>query len=201
MLVYAVETAKKSKLFDEVIVSTEDDEIKKIASEAGAAVMHRSDDLATDQSSVDQVCVDVMKQLADQNKKPNSFCVIYPTAAFLESEDLIGSEKKLDQSDVVMGVSAYPIHPYKALEEKDGRLKPVFPVENNRKSQTYPHWVASNGTFYWCKTAPFLDKPDFYPDKLSGYELPLDRSVDIDTPEDYAWAQHLMTIKTGKKSC
>lgn len=197
MLSYPIDVAKQSGLFDEVIVSTEDAEIKEIASAAGANVMDRSEDLATDQSTADQVCIDVLKQLEN---KPDLFCMIYPTAIFIQADDLVRSEQQIKDGDVVMAVSSYPIHPYKALENKDGFLKPVYPVENDQKSQTYPNWVASNGTFYWAHTDKFLNNPTFFPDALVGYELPFNRGLDIDEPEDYERACELMGGKT-KAAC
>jgi N-acylneuraminate cytidylyltransferase len=194
MLVHPAQAAKQSGLFDRVIVSTEDDEIKKIATGFDIEVMDRPDELATDAATGAEVCVHVLEQL---DEKPDVFCLIYSTAVFIQSQDLIESEKMISGADVVMGVSAYPIHPYKALEQKDGFLKPVFPRENDQKSQTYPHWVASNGTFYWARTDSFLKDPTFFPDRLAGYELPPQRGVDIDTRQDYELACGLMTGKVG----
>jgi len=205
MLKYPIATAQESKIFDDIIVSTEDSEIKEIAEKTGVSVMTRSSELATDESTVDQVCLDILKQLQTQNKLPDFFCAIYPTAIFIEAHDLIESAKIITQTqehDVIMGVSGYPIHPYKALQNENGTLKPVFPKQNDQKSQTYPHWVASNGTFYWARNSHFLKNPTFFPDRLTGHEISFDKGIDIDTPEDYEQACTIMAAKQkGGKQC
>ena len=197
MLGHSVKTAIASGLFEDVLVSTEDEEIQLVAKSAGATVLERDNHLATDQATVAQVCADVLKTLSAQDKKPDVFCCIYATAAFLSPEDLIKSEQKLhseSKPDVVMGVSGYPIHPYKALVEKDGKLEMVWPEDGNKKSNTFPHFVASNGTLYWARTDSFSAETDFYPENLAGYQVPPERAVDIDTPEDYEWAKKLIKI-------
>ena len=192
MIVHAIEAAQKSGVFDEIIVSTEDEEIASIAKEEKVRVFTREDSLATDQATVAQVCVDVLEQLKTEDNFPDYFCCIYATAAFLLPEDLIESEKLLHQSvkaDVVMGVSSYPIHPYKAMAEKDGILQVVWPQEAYKKSNSFPDFVASNGTLYWAKSETFSIETDFYPERLTGYKIPAERAIDIDTPEDYELAK------------
>lgn len=204
MMAYPIAAARASGLFDDVIVSSEDAEVQEIAKAHGATVMSRDINLATDKSGVDEVCVDLLTRLKADNKFPDIFCVLYPTAVFITPEDLIAAEKKMAHANVVMGVTEFPIHPYKALSEEGEFLKPVFPVENNQKSQTYPHWVSGNGTFYWAQSAAYLKAPGFYPDKLVGHEIPYIRGVDIDTPSDYETAQLLMKaylLNQGGTTC
>ena len=62
------------------------------------------------------------------------------------------------------------------------------------KSQFYPTFVASNGTLFWARTQIFLANPTFYPARLKGHVLPQRRAVDIDTPEDLAWARQLAEL-------
>ncbi|MFA9462553.1 cytidylyltransferase domain-containing protein [Thiohalorhabdus methylotrophus] len=190
-----IHTALESALFDRVVVSTEDKEIGEVAAGAGAEVHWRDPSLATDQASVIEVCSDLLGGLREV---PERFCCLYATAAFLAPGDLKDSEAFLAGADVVMGVSGYPIHPYKALEESEhGFLRPKWPTENDKKSQYFPWFVASNGTFYWARTEPFLKEPTFFPNRLKGYELPPERAVDIDTVEDLQWARKLLAIQQG----
>ncbi len=198
MLAYPVRTAVESGVFSHVIVSTEDQEIKEIAKKYGAEVVDRPPELATDQAFETEVYKQVLGTLDQQ---PEFFCGIYPTAILLEPEDFkksfaLFSEEP--QSDVIMSVSRYPIHPFKALEAGDeGYLSMVHPKECLMRSQTYPHYVASNGTFYWLRTSAFLKDPTYYTQRLRGYELPSDRAVDIDEPEDLDMARAMLKIKNA----
>ncbi len=204
MISYPILCAKESGLFERIIVSTEDAEIADIAQSFGAEIMDRSSDLAGDKVQVISVCYDVLKKLKAEEALPDLFCCLYATAAFLEPRDLVESEKKIHNTnaDVVMGVSSYPLHPYKAMKEVNGRLVPAFPEQVKKQSQNYPDYVASNGTFYWADVKYFMENSDFYTARLSGYKIPNIRAPDVDTPEDYEMVKLLsntMLKYKGKK--
>lgn len=194
LLAHPVKACLAAGIFDHVIVSTEDAEIAAVAEKYGARAVARPPELSSDTAEETDAYVHALGVLAAEGVNPGFFCAVYPTAAFVTSGDLRNSYEKMKSgaADVLMGVSSYPIHPFKALEENEsGFLRMVYPERCLERSQTYPHYVASNGTFYWFRTENFLEKPDYYPEKLAGYELPRDRAVDIDTPEDLAWARLL----------
>jgi CMP-N-acetylneuraminic acid synthetase len=95
-----------------------------------------------------------------------------------------------------MGVSEYALHPYKSLEQnQDGFLRPLFPDQFMNKSQTYPHLVASNGSFYWVKVSAFLNNPTFYLYPILPYELPWNEALDIDTPQDFEKAKEIWSMR------
>lgn len=197
MIAHPISLVRESGLFERVVVSTEDTEIAEIAKEFGAEVFERSDELATDKATVVQVCLDVLQRLEQEGTELDAFCCLYATAAFLTSQDLQDSRGRLfglPKADYVMGVSEYPIHPFKALHSEDGYLKAVWPESAQLKSQEYPAMCASNGTFYWARAGAFSQEQSFYGQRLVGYELPPERAVDIDTPEDYDWACRLAAV-------
>lgn len=192
---WVIETCLKSGVFDSVIVSTEDSEIEQIAASEGARVIPRPMEFATDTAHEFLAYRHVLDTL---DPLPEFFCGVYPTAALLAPEDLQGACKKLvdTKADIVMGVSSFPLHPYKALEETAGGfLKMVHPEWCTKQSQTYPHYVASNGTFYFHRTEAFLASPSYYPEKLAGYEIPYERAIDIDTAEDYKFLDFMMKYR------
>lgn len=195
MLAWPITMALETDLFSRVIVSTEDEEIASIAKQYGAQSISRPDELATDTAAEIDAYAQVLNVVEqEENVIPEFFCAIYPTAILLQPDDIKQSFARFDSgADVVMGVSEYPIHPFKALEEgDDGFLKMLHPYEcNELRSQDYPHYVASNGTFYWFRTKPFLDAPDYFPKKLNGHIVARDRAVDIDVPDDLTLAKIL----------
>lgn len=192
MLTYPVKAAQKSKMFDRIIVSTEDEKIKQVALEAGAEVFQRPDDLARDRATVVQVCKHALDILGEQNTRPEFFCCIYATAIFITPEDIKNAFLLFNQKpkpDVVMGVSGFNLQPVQALEEKDGFLHPKWPEYLGIQSQFHPRLVASNGTLYWARTSYFEQNPNFYCKKLSGYAIPKHRAVDLDTQQDLEFAR------------
>jgi pseudaminic acid cytidylyltransferase len=200
MIGHTITNALASNVFSHVIVSTEDDEIKQIAESFGAVVIDRPVELSTDTAFEIDVYGQALDGFAAQyGIIPEYFCGIYATAIFVDKQDFEHSYamiKETQDINVLMSVSEYPIHPYKALSANgDGFLEMVHPKECLMRSQTFPKYVASNGTFYWLKTAEYRKLKSYYTDKLSGYTLANEKAVDIDVPDDLEWAIKLMTIK------
>ncbi len=194
MLSHTVERVRSCGLFSRILVSSDDGEILRIAEQAGAEAVERDPALADDRTGVVEVCRDLLDRLRHQGQLPDLFCCVYATAIFLDAQDFVASERLFHETpapDVVMGVSAFPLHPYKALERDGAYLRPVFPEWVLRKSTEYPHHVASNGTFYWARSETFLKRPSFYVERLAGHEIPFHRAIDIDTREDYELACRL----------
>lgn len=205
MLSYPIKTAIESGMFDDVIVSTEDHQIKSVALEYGARAQDRPEELAQDRSTVVQVCTDVLKNLKAEGPLPEWFCCIYATALFLTPEDLNASFKLQDGlapfPDVIMGVSRYNLQVPQALEKDDNDFLTFKWSKNAEKqSQFHPDFVASNGTFYWARTSAFLENPTFYADRLKGYEIPWIRAIDVDTPEDYDTVKLIASVIFPKKA-
>jgi N-acylneuraminate cytidylyltransferase len=196
MIAYPLTAALESGVFERVIVSTEDGEIAAIARQYGADVITRPADLATDTAMEIEVYEQVLNTLP---AKPNMFCAIYATAILLQAEDFRNAYTAFQAkpgAGGMMSVSEYPIHPFKALEEdKSGFLQMVHPEECLQRSQTYPHYVASNGTFYWLRTSAYEAQKTYYQQNLMPYLLPLARAVDIDTDEDLKQAEALLRLR------
>lgn len=184
MLTYPIKMALESRLFDAVLVSTEDDEIANVARQAGAEVVIRPQVLAQDKSTVAQVCLHVLE------KYPvTEFCCIYATAILLKSETLRKAYQELYRDAVtnyVMGVSEYNYPPVQALKSnEDGFLTYMWPEYVGKQSQSYPQLVVSNGTFVWGRRDAFMHDRIFYVKGLRGFLVPTNESLDIDTQEDY----------------
>ncbi|MEX0277587.1 acylneuraminate cytidylyltransferase family protein [Ruegeria sp. ANG-S4] len=195
LLSYPIETCHSAGIFSEIIVSTDDEEIADVAREWGATADMRPPQLAEDRVPAAQVCAELLERKFAPEDRPETFCLVYPMAAFMSAEDLIESARTLEGQDAVLGVSHYPLHPYKALVARNGHLHPLWPEENKRQSQTYPEAFAANGSFCWVRTEPFLKALSFYPSRLAGHVMPPDRAVDIDTPDDLARARQLMRLR------
>ena len=191
LISYPIKEALKSKIFSDVIVSTDNKEIKKIASKFGAITVKRSKKSASDKAHELEACREYLTALKRQKiSLPDYFCVVYPTAVLVKSKDFKSSFKLFNEDsniDVVMGVSNFNYHPHKALYiNKKGYLTPAFKKEYNKRSQTYQNMVASNGSFYWHNTKSFLDKKylGHYAKKLTGYGMVSKISTDIDYKKD-----------------
>lgn len=188
MISYPIQAALKSGVFSQVIVSTEDAEIAAASKQYGARVVNRPPELATDTAMEIEVYEQVLNEIP-----ADMFCTIYATAILLEPEDFISSFAAFQNNDAaqaMMGVSEYPIHPFKAMEaDAAGFLTMVHPKECLQRSQTYPRYVASNGTFCWLRSAAYHAEKTYYQKNLMPYVLPLAKAIDIDTAEDLKVAE------------
>ena len=199
---YPIQATSKSGVFDEIYVSTEDDEIAAVAKQEGATIHDRKHEYATDTAHELDACYDVLLSIEqEQGAMPNYMCVIYPTAILIEPQDFINSKEIFNahpDTEAIMCVSEYNYHPYKSLiTNEQGHLEMMYPVECKQRSQTYPHVVASNGTLYWLHVDTFIKnrQKSYYQDILRPYIIPYDRAVDIDYPQDLDYAERLMKLK------
>ena len=186
LLTHVIDTAQKSQIFSQIIVSSEDDEILDIARNSDAVLHKRHASLATDTSTVIEVCAEVLGgQTADY------FCCIYSTAVLLSAQTLQSSHSEFQRfgaegASVLMGVSEYNFHPIQALQvADDGCVSPLFPKYQAVQSQHYPKVRVSNGSFYWARVASFLEEKTFYSQNLKVFDVPASEVCDIDTQADY----------------
>lgn len=199
LISYGIKAALESSLFDRVIVSTEDEEIANIAKSYGADVFDRHPDFASDTAHELDACIEVINSL---DRKPDYFCVVYPTAVQVQSKDLKESYelvKKVDNPCVVMAVSAFNYHPFKTLiTDENGRAEIMFPKQIRQQSQSYPKTLASNGMFYWLNVQELLQNKhkEYYQDNLYCYEIPTERAIDIDAPEDLKLVELMLNIES-----
>lgn len=84
IIVYSIEAAKMSGLFDAIIVSTDDQKIAYLASEHGAMVFMRSKEMSVDEVGTQDVAKDAIQYLPGATE----VCVIYATAPLMMKEDL-----------------------------------------------------------------------------------------------------------------
>ena len=184
LLTRVIRVAKESSIFDEIIVSTEDEEISNIAKKEDIVIHNRSTKLASDYAAVTDVCIEALSK-----RQPSVFCCIYATAALISVKTLRQSLKKFlsdNSTNVLMGVSKYNFHPVQALSlSKNGKAKMLFPNFEKIKSQKYPITRVSNGTFYWAGFKNFLKEKTFYSKKLRLFDIPENETCDIDTLADY----------------
>ncbi len=191
ILYYSIEAARSAGVFDEIMVSTDDEAISGLARKAGALVpFYRSVETAGDFASTDDVILEVLTEYRKRGREFDAFCCIYPTAPFLTGERLRRAMELLDTADSVMPVTAFSYPPQRGLLiNQQGRLIRQFPEYATARSQDLPRVYHDCGQFYACKTKPFLeagttDVPNLLPLILSDLEV-----QDIDTPEDFEIAE------------
>lgn len=191
ILCYSIEAARAAGVFDEIMVSTDDEEIADAARSAGASVpFFRSARTAGDYASTDDVIMEVLTAYREAGQEFSSFCCIYPTAPFLSGARLRSAMELLKEADCVMPVVPFSYPPQRGLLiNKNGFVERQFPEYATARSQDLPKIYHDCGQFYACRTDAFLragttDVERLLPLILSELEV-----QDIDTIEDWELAE------------
>ena len=192
MLAYSIQAAKRSGLFEQIIVSTDSEEIAGIAKEYGADVPFlRPAELADDHAGTDAVVNHALRYLQAQGDKPEFACCIYAPAPFIRSEYLAQGLEQLKASTAhsAFSVTSYAFPVFRAQKiGPDGDLEMQWPEHRMTRSQDLPELCHDAGQFYWTKVDHFLANPDFYANAVP-VVLPRHLVQDIDTEEDWKRAE------------
>ncbi|WP_370134392.1 cytidylyltransferase domain-containing protein [Alteromonas sp.] len=202
LICHTIEAALSSEEISDVVVSTDCPEILRIAQQYPIHdIGLRPSNLATDAAKAVDTYKYVVAKVTDSLHLPvNSFCVLQPTSPLRISSDIdkavkLFRHKKAD-SVISMVEESHPIHWHKYLEN-DLSISPILEsnLENRQdlKSSYYP-----NGAVY-IFSHNVLDLDNYYTEKSYGYIMPRNRSVDIDTLDDFEYALFLKRkFKNGK---
>ena len=188
---WTISAAQESGLFDRIVVSTEDDEIARIASDSGAEIDQRSPSLATDESTVNQVCLDFLDKEKENGRQYDVICCLYATAPLRNSDDIKQTMHLVTAGlcDHSMAVTHFDLPAFQAMYCSDANeLTPMCPDLTNRRSSELGKIVVGNGSTYVATVRAFRENEGFVGPDIRGYLMPRKRSVDIDLAEDYEMA-------------
>ncbi len=192
ILAYSIEAALESGLFEEVMVSTDSQEIADIAKQYGAKVpFMRSEKTSNDYADTTEVLKEVLKEYQDRGKEFSAFCCIYPTAPFITPQKLRESYRLLCTDDVcnVIPMVPFSFPPQRGMVLEGKYIKPAYPQHINKRSQDLEPIYHDCGQFYWCKTQSFFLNSDILANKTIMYIVPETEVQDIDNQSDWKLAE------------
>lgn len=187
IIAYTIETAIQSQLFDEVMVSTDDDEIAEIAIHYGAKVpFKRSVESSNDTAILADVVSETLEQYQEQGKEFDFVCCLLPTAVLVKVDYLNSALDKLMKGGItaVVSIIKYGSPIQRALKINQGFVEMDSRYINVRSQDLQPHYFDA-GQFYWLKTKEFLKEKKIFLKEAGYIELPEYNAQDVDTPEDW----------------
>lgn len=192
IIAYSIETALNSGLFDEVMVSTDDNEIAEIAKKYGAKVpFFRSEKTANDFAHIAEVIEEVLDTYKLTNNEFENLCCIFSTAPFIKKGRLKeGFELMINNNfDSVFPVLkfSYPIQ--RALKIENEKVSMILPENFNKRSQDLMPAYHDSGQFYWMKTSEFYKQKRLFAENTGAIILSEMEVQDIDTNEDWEVAE------------
>jgi len=191
IIAYPIAAARDSGLFTRIVVSTDSEEIAAVARAEGAEIPFvRPGALADDHATTSAVLRHALSSL-DANGQTFA-CCLYPTAVFAGPAELAAGLDLLRRSGArtVMTVAAFASPIQRALRRApDGRVEMIWPETRDTRTNDLEEAFHDAGQFYWVRAADFLERPVLLGDDVWGLRLDRRRVCDIDTEEDWLWAE------------
>ena len=190
IIAYSIEAALKSGLFDEVMVSTDDEEIKIISLEYGAKVPFlRSENTSNDTATTLEVIREVLESYKKEDRTFDEVCCIYPTAPLMKSSHLTAGLDLLENEIA----SVFPVVPFsfpilRSLKvDEDNFVSMNWPEYSHTRSQDLPAAYHDAGQWYWLR--PELISNSLYSDNSKVIILSEMEVQDIDNESDWKMAE------------
>ena len=197
LIAYSIEIALASKLFDKVIVSTDDEEIASIAQSYGAKVPFlRPKELSDDFTGTGAVVEHVVRYMKEEGEKFDFVCTIYATAPLLQEKYLREGFQALKKSNAHMAfaVTSMPFPIQRTFKiTKNERCKMFTPEYFETRSQDLDEAYQDAGQFYWENLNNELTDIPFGQDSIP-IILPRHLVQDIDTLEDWKRAEIMYEV-------
>ncbi|MCL4126315.1 UNVERIFIED_CONTAM: hypothetical protein GTU68_028531 [Idotea baltica] len=192
IIAYTIEAALSSGLFDEVMVSTDDQEIAQIAKNYGAKVpFFRSTENSNDFATLADVLDEVLEEYKKQGIEFEYLCCLLPTAPFVNSQKINSAFKTLRDNDFdsVFPVIefSYPIQ--RALQIDEDKVSMVSSEFINTRSQDLDKRYHDSGQFYWSKTESLILTKKLFTKNSGAIIISELEAQDIDTETDWHLAE------------
>ena len=197
LIAHSIEVALRAKSISEVIVSTDSAEIAEVSKKFGAKVPFlRPSELAQDNSLAIDNYIYTIERLRKDGAKMEEILVLLPTAPLRLAEDIDNAVKIFKEKNADSVISYYkaphPLQWYKYFDAS-GVVRSFLP-EGNRLANRQEEKDAylPNGSIYIFKAELLIEKKSYFSERTFPYIMPASRSVDIDTIDDFEYAEFLM---------
>jgi CMP-N-acetylneuraminic acid synthetase len=209
LIVYSIDAAQRSGVFDRLVLSTDDPSIADAARASGCEVpFMRPAELALDSTPHLPVMSHVVAWLRDrEGYRCDAVMILQPTSPFRTPDDIRNAVRLLEASgaDSVVGVSEVPPHfnPMRILTADDGGVATLFvsgePVRRRPvRRQDLPKVWAINEAIYVFRTSLLFDaEPSLYGDRTVVYVMPAERGLAIDDARDWDAAERAIEAHTA----
>jgi N-acylneuraminate cytidylyltransferase len=195
-IAYTIDAALESGVFGRVVVSTDSESIAEIARRCGAeAPFLRPPSLADDRTPVSAATVDALERV-DVKHTTAAVCQLMANCPLRTSDDVRASHAAFAAGDAPsqLSVTRYGwLNPWWAMRLGPHReLEPVFPDRAQQRSQDLPEVFCITGAIWWASADVLRRERTYHVAGRSGWELPWQRAVDIDSEDDWLMAEVLL---------
>ncbi|MEM1123349.1 MAG: acylneuraminate cytidylyltransferase family protein [Bacteroidota bacterium] len=204
LIEYSIEAGLACPLIEELVVSTDDEEIANVALKAGAKVpFMRPKILASDAAPTIDTVIHALNFLEAEDTSFDAVCLLQPTVPFREKTDLKDAIENFitSQADSLISVRAVPhiYNPHWVYQEDTatGFLKlAVGEASVITRRQALPKAYHRDGSVYLTKTEVILAQKSLYGKKIVHHIMTASPNINIDTLEDWAMAEQYAKNRT-----
>ena len=203
MIAWPIAAAQSTRVFDAVLVSTDDEEIAAVAARHGAEVpFRRPPELANDTASTQTVMAHAIRWFEENRGSVEFACCVYATAPFLKPEFLRQGFEVIQahpDAEFAFGVTSYTFPIFRSLKRNpDGTVSMFWPEHEMTRSQDLPEALHDAGQFYWGRAESFKNSKTALTSRSYPVVLPRRLVQDIDTLEDWELAERLFAVEMTK---
>jgi N-acylneuraminate cytidylyltransferase len=193
IIAYSIEAALKSGCFDEVMVSTDSEEIAEVAKAHGATVpFFRSAETSNDAATSVSVLQEVIATYRERGKNFDLMCMLYPAAPFITVEKLREGQDRLRTNpacDAAFAVVRYGSPIQRAFHIEDSVMSMLWPENILKHSYQLEPTYHDAAQFYWMRVDAFLKSGRVFAEKNAPIIFEADKVHDIDHEEDWVIAE------------
>ena len=195
LMVYSIQAALDSGVFDEVMVSTDSEHYADIAREWGGSVPFlRSETTSTDHASSWDMVKEVLEGYRSLGKEYDSFCLLQPTSPLRTAQDINNAYDLFQSAETAVISVCEADHPPVWFHElpEDHSLDGFAQREDDKQRQEVGTYYRVNGAIYFIRTEELYRDEFLYRKGSFAYIMPRSRSIDIDTETDFIIAEAIL---------
>ena len=198
VIAYSIEAARKSGIFDRIIVSTDSEMIAEAGIKFGAEVPFlRPANLSDDYTPTAPVIEHAVNWLNMNGPKVGYGCCIYPAVPFIRSQNIKEGFSVLtdNKAKLAFSMTTFDFCVFRGMKlSQDGHLEFLWPENELKRSQDLPTAYHDAGQFYWFESETFLEKKKLFDSNAMPVIVPRYLVQDIDTPEDWEVAEIIYEV-------
>jgi CMP-N-acetylneuraminic acid synthetase len=200
LIAYTIDAALDSGLFSRVVVSTDSEDIARLARECGAEVPFvRASSLADDHTPVSLVTCDVLERLDPSGTEHAVVAQLMPNCPMRTGADIRAGYEEFTASgsEAQISVCEYGwLNPWWAMSrDRTGGLEAVFADRLNERSQDQPTLYCPSGALWWARSQTVRAARTFHVPGRTGCVLPWEHALDIDSEPDWRMAEVLAAAR------
>jgi pseudaminic acid cytidylyltransferase len=199
ILAYTIEAARQCNLFERIVVSTDSLEIADVARQYGAEIPFLRDaNISDDHTPVSDVTLDALRRLDPSGDEIHYVCQLMPICPLRTATDIVDSYCQFVDTKAKSQISVIRYgwqNPWWAMRRNEKyQLEPVFKDYMTARSQDLPELFCPTGAIWWAQADVLRSEGTFHVANRTGWEIPWQRGIDIDTEDDWAMAEILLKL-------